>query len=260
MVGSPSTLVADTFARRLQSGVHRGKRDFPPFVPRCDEKNRKKARAVGTRAPTPLRLTRLVPWTWTGSQLAPWFACAIASRGSRATSSAGTRGGGRGYRVRGTAHRFRRREDIEGEHRPCARTVRGSARSCAWVAWALAPEIEPAVRPAIAVEVPHRHGLRPAPDVVVHGGLEGAVAVAQQHAHGITVEEGCDQVLPAVAVEVSHRHGLRSVPDVVVQGGLEGAVSRRKPRGCNPWASCATRDIRQDQPDCASVMTRLPSR
>ena len=36
---------------------------------------------------------------------------------------------------------------------------------------------------AVAVEIPHRHGIRMAPGADGAGGLEGAVAVAQQHAH-----------------------------------------------------------------------------
>ena len=57
-------------------------------------------------------------------------------------------------------------------------------------------------------------------------GLEGAVAVAQQHAHGAAVAIGDDEVGLAVAVEVGHRHanvGLAAGGEGLL--GLEGAVA-----------------------------------
>ena len=70
-----------------------------------------------------------------------------------------------------------------------------------------------------------RDGVRPPPTAKVCRRLEGAVAVAQQHAHRVAAEVGDDQVGPAVAVEV------RRPPPKWGRGrrcrlrGLEGAVA-----------------------------------
>src|SRR5439155_2065428 len=74
---------------------------------------------------------------------------------------------------------------------------------------------------AVAVEVAHGHGLRVRTDVDVGGGLEGAVAIAQQHAHVTGV--GDRQVELAVFVEVADREGLR-VGAAGGQGRLKRAV------------------------------------
>ncbi len=57
------------------------------------------------------------------------------------------------------------------------------------------------------------------------GGLEAAVAVAQQHAHVAAVAIGGGKVGDSVAVEVGHRDGEGLIARRVVDGGLEGAVA-----------------------------------
>src|SRR5262249_57017591 len=65
-----------------------------------------------------------------------------------------------------------------------------------------------------------------APGVEVAGGLEGAVAVAQEHAHGARVEQvGPGEVEDAVAVEVRRHHPAGPCADSVALGDLEGAVA-----------------------------------
>src|SRR5262249_52625208 len=68
---------------------------------------------------------------------------------------------------------------------------------------------------AVAVEVSHRHG--PASGGGGAGGLKGAVAVAQEHAHTARVDH--DEVGAAVAVEI--RHGMKIVSGVKSQRGEE---------------------------------------
>ncbi len=46
--------------------------------------------------------------------------------------------------------------------------------------------------------------------------LEGAIAVAQQHAHGVIIGVGDDDVGLAIAVHVRHRHGRRE-PQLVAK-------------------------------------------
>src|SRR5438034_33977 len=72
---------------------------------------------------------------------------------------------------------------------------------------------------AIAVKVSDRHGDRIAPCGVALGGLEGAVAVAEQNIHrpceiGASPGIGRGEVRVAVAVKVPHRHG----PGIVAYG------------------------------------------
>ena len=67
----------------------------------------------------------------------------------------------------------------------------------------------------------------PLPAGKVRRGLEGAVAVAQQHAHVVAAVVGGDDVGDAVAVEVRHLHFVRSLrrPDTICGG----------PKVPSPW-------------------------
>src|SRR6266851_2513627 len=78
---------------------------------------------------------------------------------------------------------------------------------------------------AIAVEVPHRHGTGTKPGGEVAGGLETAVAVAQQHTHGAAAPVGHGEVEMAIAVKVPHRHGLGIASGGEGAGSLEAAVA-----------------------------------
>ena len=75
---------------------------------------------------------------------------------------------------------------------------------------------------AVAVEVRDAQRHRSSADREVHRGLEGAVAVAQQHADGVAPGVGHGQVELAVAVEVPHRHGARRGPG----GEVDGAAAK----------------------------------
>src|SRR5262249_60719452 len=55
---------------------------------------------------------------------------------------------------------------------------------------------------AVAVELPHRHGSGASPYGEMLRRLEGAVAVAPQHAHGVARKVGDGEVGSAVAVEL----------------------------------------------------------
>ena len=49
----------------------------------------------------------------------------------------------------------------------------------------------------------------PEPPVSIgHRGSESAVAVAQEHADGVTIVVGHGEIEPAVALEVAHDHGI----------------------------------------------------
>ena len=79
---------------------------------------------------------------------------------------------------------------------------------------------------AVAVEIPDGHRGWTIAGGIALGGLEGAVAVAQEHAHravGKIIRNR--QVGVAVAVEIAHRHRIGRMAAVVVDGGLEGAVA-----------------------------------
>ena len=67
-------------------------------------------------------------------------------------------------------------------------------------------------RSAVAVEVARHKGGWTVPHRVGHLGLEGAVAVAQQHRHVVVALVGDGQVGPAVAVEVARHEGDWPVP------------------------------------------------
>src|SRR5205823_370478 len=83
---------------------------------------------------------------------------------------------------------------------------------------------------AVAVHVGdlHRHRVGGGQ---VPGRLEGAVAVAQQHAHTVVPRAGVgngvgdDHVRPAVAVDVGRRYVPRLLAGGEVLGGPEGAVA-----------------------------------
>src|SRR5438445_12815199 len=70
---------------------------------------------------------------------------------------------------------------------------------------------------AVAVQVPYRDSSVVA--TVCHRGLEGAVAVAQEHDRA-----GC-KVQLAVSVEVAHRHEDRIAVGGVTSSGLKSAVA-----------------------------------
>ena len=53
---------------------------------------------------------------------------------------------------------------------------------------------------AVAVEVADRHGIRKRSRVIVDGGLEGAIAVAQQHRNIARERGGYRQVSLVIAV------------------------------------------------------------
>src|SRR5262249_22316286 len=81
---------------------------------------------------------------------------------------------------------------------------------------------------AIAVEVPRRHGGRVDPGGRTLGGLEGAVAVAQQHAHRAGLIEAIvdDGEVPlAITVVIPDRQGRRKGTRAVAGGALEGAIT-----------------------------------
>ena len=61
---------------------------------------------------------------------------------------------------------------------------------------------------AVAVEVPRHDGVWRGPHGVGHLGLEGAVAVAQQHRHVVVERVGDGQVGAAVAGEVPRHDGI----------------------------------------------------
>ena len=73
---------------------------------------------------------------------------------------------------------------------------------------------------AVAVDVRHRDRVGPGADGEGLLGLEGAVAVAQQHAHRVVEGVGGDEVGDAVAVDVRHRHRER------LPAGGEGLLRR----------------------------------
>jgi hypothetical protein len=50
---------------------------------------------------------------------------------------------------------------------------------------------------------------------IVHRRLEGAIAIAQQHADVAAVQVRHRQIGFAVTIEVTHRHGVRNVADAV---------------------------------------------
>src|SRR5262249_4484264 len=98
------------------------------------KKKTKKGESSGkAREPTPMRLTRLVPWTWTGSQMAPCFPRATASRAGRAPQL-----GRNTPRPRLSSPGNSTPVLHVGRHRGGRAAVSedgtgGSARSCAWV-------------------------------------------------------------------------------------------------------------------------------
>ena len=63
------------------------------------------------------------------------------------------------------------------------------------------------------------------PTAIVDGGREGAVAVAEEHAHGVAAVVGDGEVGLAVAVQVRHRDRAGPQPGGVVDRGGEGAVA-----------------------------------
>ena len=63
------------------------------------------------------------------------------------------------------------------------------------------------------------------PTAKVAGSAEGAVAVAQQHAHGVAAVVGDDEVGLAVAVDVRDRHGYWVRAGGEVDRAAEGAVA-----------------------------------
>src|SRR5207302_4379941 len=76
---------------------------------------------------------------------------------------------------------------------------------------------------AVAAEVSDRHGSDRGAGSVVLGGLEGAIAVAQQHTHS---RASCDdEVEMAVCVKIPRCHGPAIKADRVAMGGLKGAVA-----------------------------------
>src|SRR5438105_3407474 len=86
---------------------------------------------------------------------------------------------------------------------------------------------------AVAVKVPYRHGDWTRADEGILRGLERAVTMAQQDAHGALKSGGGplvdhDQVEKAVAVQVCHRHKVWTATNGIVLGGLERAVARSK--------------------------------
>ena len=78
---------------------------------------------------------------------------------------------------------------------------------------------------AVAGQVGHRRPARAAADGEGLLHAEGAVAVAQEHAHGVAAGVGRHEVGPAVAVEVGHRHGGGRGTDGHGLPRLEGAVA-----------------------------------
>src|SRR5262249_40107469 len=74
------------------------------------------------------------------------------------------------------------------------------------------------VQDAVAVEIACEDGVRFASGGEVAGGLQGAVAVAQQHAHAAGIREvGDGQVRNAIAVEIAYYHGNRTRAGVEAQ-------------------------------------------
>ena len=63
---------------------------------------------------------------------------------------------------------------------------------------------------AVAVEVPHRHGIRISPRGEVDGAAKVPLPVPSSIDDVVANEVGHGQVLLAVAVEVPHRHGTRA--------------------------------------------------
>ena len=81
------------------------------------------------------------------------------------------------------------------------------------------------ISPAVAVEVACHNGDRSVPHRVRHLGLEGAVALAQQHRHVVVGNVGDGEVGPPVAGEIARHEGDRVVPHRVDLLGLESAVA-----------------------------------
>ncbi len=83
------------------------------------------------------------------------------------------------------------------------------------------------VEPSVAVEVPRHDRVWGQPDGVGHLGLEGAVAVAQQHGDAVGADVRDGQVESAVAVEVSRHDGVWARPHGVghLALALEGPVA-----------------------------------
>src|SRR5207248_1380380 len=79
----------------------------------------------------------------------------------------------------------------------------------------------------VTVEVPHRYTTRIVAGSVDLGGLEGAVALAQQDTHRAiwikVIDHG--EVEMAVAIKVAHGHRDRMGAGGVALGGLEGTVA-----------------------------------
>jgi transposase len=87
------------------------------------------------------------------------------------------------------------------------------------------------VQKAVAVEVAHGHGEGVPPGGELAGGLEAAVAVAQQDTHAAAgagdhvPPVGYGEIQDAVAVEVAHGHGEGIPPGGELAGRLEAAVA-----------------------------------
>src|SRR5438552_1705269 len=91
---------------------------------------------------------------------------------------------------------------------------------------------------AVAVEVPHGHGTGTVPGTEASPCLEGAVAVAQQHAHRFVnqsqilvlvvvlgAETRDSEVEMAIAIKVPRRHGAGTEPGREVASRLKGTVT-----------------------------------
>src|SRR5262249_33213705 len=79
---------------------------------------------------------------------------------------------------------------------------------------------------AVAVDIPHRYEQGQAPGGVADRRMEGAVALAQEHAYAATdqVITTYQEVESTVAIDIRHGHGAGIGPGWEIAGGLERAV------------------------------------
>src|SRR5262249_30338516 len=77
------------------------------------------------------------------------------------------------------------------------------------------------VEAPILVHIPHRHGTGGAASGEVACGLDGAVAIAQQHTDVGAAAVGHGEVEDAVAVHIPHRHGSGEAAGIKGQRGEE---------------------------------------
>src|SRR5262249_28772790 len=88
------------------------------------------------------------------------------------------------------------------------------------------------VEEAVPVDGPYRHRTGPAPGAEIPCGLEEAVAVAQEHAHGTAELVRNDEIEEAVAVYIRHGHEPGYAPRGERARVLEGAVAVAQQHAC----------------------------